>query len=89
MVFYNTIGVQVDKPVVHILEIHNEEREKVMPQKELTLLPSVIQQRDGTIIPLDSLTSEERKEFATQMNIRAFSAVGIKARIAEEIRELK
>lgn len=50
--------------------------------KELTLLPSVIEYPDGTKIPLDSLTPKERKEFVTQMNIRAFAAVGIKARKA-------
>lgn len=52
--------------------------------KELTLLPSVIEYPDGTKIPLDSLTPKERKEFVTQMNIRAFAAIGIKAKVADE-----
>lgn len=75
---------QVDKPTVHILEIQNQEREKIMAKKELILLPSVIQQLDGTSIPFDSLTPEERKDFVTQMNIKAFAAIGIKAKVAEK-----
>ena len=67
------------------MHIHKEEvlrRGKNMA-KELVLLPSMIQQPDGTEIPLDSLTPEKRKEFVTQLNIRAFAAIGIKARVAE------
>ena len=50
---------------------------------ELNLLPSMIERPDGTEIPLDSLTPIERKEFITNLNIRAFAAIGIKARVAD------